>query len=223
MNPLKKLPFWRRYTTKQNATWWTHRKIDWVKGYLETWNHPHRGVLAYYCSTVPWQSMIEVGCASGPNLFHFAKSFPGRDIGGVDVNPDAIALARQVLEIARPNMPSNIAYAEVGTGDKSFLGDKCTDLILTESTLIYVGPLKIKSYLREFKRVARKNVVLYEFYSPSFWKRLTMPLSGYWAHNYKRLLKQVGFDDIRIIKLPKEAWPESENHQLYGHIIIANV
>ena len=71
-------------TTEEHTKYWSERKIDWVKSYLELWNHPHRNYLSYRCSLFPWQSMIEVGCASGPNLFHFIKRFPGRDIGGVD-------------------------------------------------------------------------------------------------------------------------------------------
>ena len=206
-------------TTEEHTKYWSERKIDWVKSYLELWNHPHRNYLSYRCSLFPWQSMIEVGCASGPNLFHFIKRFPGRDIGGVDVSKDAIDVARQVLDIAKLSMPSRIAFAEVCSGDNIFIGDQCTDLVLTDMMLIYVDPFKIKGYLKEFKRIGRKKLVFYEFYSPRLWDRLKMMWRGYYAHNYPKLLKELGFDDIIINKLPPESWPESELHQRFGHII----
>lgn len=210
-------------STKKNTDYWANRKIDWVKSYLELWNHPHRAMLAYRCSLFKWESMLEVGCASGPNLFHFLKAFPNRDIGGVDLNEDAIKVARQVLELRRLQMPSRTVYAEVASGNNIFIGDQSTDLVLTDMTLIYVDPLKIKSYLKEFKRLARVKVVFYEFYSPRLWDRLRMMWRGYYAHNYPKLLKNMGFDDIIVTKLPPESWPESKQHQKFGYIIEASV
>ena len=39
----------------------------------------------------------------------------------------------------------------------------------------------------------------------------------------KKLLEKHGFFDISLFKIPKEAWPESDLQQKYGHIIIARV
>lgn len=210
-------------TTEKHTDYWANRKINWVESYLSLWNHPHRSYVANRLSLFQWQSLIEVGCASGPNLFHLIKRFPRRDIGGVDVNKDAIEVARQVLELARDQMPSRTAYAEVTTGDNIFIGDQCTDVILTDMALIYVDPFKIKRYLKEFKRVARNKLVFYEFYSPKLWDRLKLTWRGYYTHNYPKLLREMGMDDIIITKLPPESWTESETHQKYGHIIECNI
>jgi len=210
-------------STITNEKFWKERKIDWVQSYLSLWNHPHRHDIARTLAGLKWNSLLEVGCASGPNLLHLVNKFPGKDIGGIDVNPDAIAVAKKVLEAHKDKMPSHFVFAEVMNGDAIFIGDKATDVILTDMTLIYVDPQSIKRYLKEFRRVARGHVVFYEFYSPKWWERWNLSRKGYWTHNYPKLLKKLGYDDIIIKKLPPTSWPESEVHQKFGYIIQATI
>ena len=134
----KKLPFWRRYTTKQNADWWARRQIDWKSSYLDTWDHPHRSVISAILSNFSWLSLIEVGCGPAPNLINIIKKFKGRQLGGVDVNPEAIALAKKTF---------TDGLFKVCPGNDVMLSDKATDVTLTDMALIYVAPLKIDSYI----------------------------------------------------------------------------
>lgn len=214
---LKRLPFWRNYTTNQHLKWWTNRKIDWKTDYLDTWNHPHRNVISAILATFSWLSLIEIGCGSGANLINILKKFTGKkmQLGGVDVNPEAIELAKKTF---------TDGLFKVCQGNDVMLSDKSTDVVLTDMTLIYVGPTKIDSYIEELKRIGRNHVVLCEFHSTNPFKRLWLKVySGYNAHNYKKLLEKHGFYDISSYKLAPADWPEGTYQKDFGYIFIARI
>lgn len=124
-----------------------------------------------------WFSLIEIGCGAGANLANIARNFNDRQLGGVDVNKDAIEVANKAL---------TGAHLQVGRGDDVMMSDDSTDIVLSDMYLIYVGPRKIKEHLKEMRRLARKYVILCEFHSNSWWKRLYVRFkSGYHAHDYQ--------------------------------------
>jgi ubiquinone/menaquinone biosynthesis C-methylase UbiE len=202
-------------STRSWSTWWKHRKIDWKKDYLSTWNHPHRSVVVGALRLFKWLSLMEIGCGGGANLVKIIKEFPGRQIGGIDISPSAIALCQEAI---------HGGVFKVGSGDDVMLSDKSTDVILSDMMLIYVGPLKIRKYLLEMKRLARNYVVLCEFHSTSIRQRLLLKLtSGYNAYDYRTLLTKMGFYDILEYKLKEEDWPGGNPQKTFAYIIIARV
>jgi ubiquinone/menaquinone biosynthesis C-methylase UbiE len=211
----KKLPFWRNYTTTQHMKWWAKRQIDWKTSYLDTWNHPHRNIIVAALRTINWMSLIEIGCGPGPNLVKILKNFQGKQLGGIDVNEEAIKLARKTF---------TDGLFKVSPGNDVMLSDKATDVALTDMALIYVGRLQIGSYIEELKRISRNHVVLCEFHSNSLWKRLWLKMvSGYNAHDYKKLLEKHGFYDIISYKLQPEDWPEGTHQKDFAHVFVARV
>lgn len=201
-------------TTEHYKDYWINRKIDWGEHY-QNWDHPHRFLLTHVLKSIPWFSLIEVGCAAGANLINIVKGIPGRQIGGIDISPDAIAQAEKNFKGA---------MLKVGSGDNIMLSDNSTDVILTDMTLIYVGGRDIDRYIKELKRVARNYVVLCEFDSQSWWSRLKLKFdSGYNAHDYGKLLTKHGFYDITKYKIPPELWDNGEPQKTYGYIIVARV
>jgi len=199
--------------TKDHTKWWINREIDWNKDYLQTWNHPHRKVLSDILGRWNWGSLVEIGCASGPNLVRFAKDHPNKQIGGIDVNPDAIALARQALKGA---------YLNVSSVEDIMMSDDSTDIVLTDMALIYVNnPHKA---MKEIKRIARNYVVFCELHTKSLWARLKLKWSsGYNAHNYHKLLTQYGYEQITAIKITEDMWPGGNPQKDYGYIYLAKV
>lgn len=208
-------------TTDKWKNWWKHREIDWKKHYLVSFNHPHRRVISAALRLFPWLSLFEIGVGGGANLVRIIKDFPGRQIGGADINKDAIALCNETFKGG---------YFKVGSGDNLMVSDKAGDVILTDMTLIYVSPLKIDKYLNEMKRLARSYVVLCEFHSASWWNRLALYLNeGYYAHNYEKCLRKIGFYDLYLYKLRPEDWPEEngmaghEPQKTFAYVIVAKV
>lgn len=220
--------FATRQTTKQHHNYWKNRKIDWNRHYTDTWNHPHREVICNKLRSWKWVSILEVGCASGPNLIKIWGQFPKADVAGVDINPDAIQTAQNIFRDLTKDWFKEfgvrrvLPWFKVNSANNIMISDDATDIIMSDRTLIYVGSRDIKKYLLEMKRVTRNRIMLVEFHHKSWWKRLVCKLkTGYNAHNYKKLLEEIGFYNVEVEKLPKGLWGENDRHEDYNFIITA--
>lgn len=186
-------------TTKSQTKYWTDRKINWKESYFDTWNHPHRFVLTALLRTFNWTSLMEVGVGGGANLANILKHTKGKQLGGIDVNEDAIEFCQKTFRGG--------VFKKGNTEDLPF-SDKSVDVILSDMTYIYVGPIAIHKHIKEIRRVTRGQVVLCEFYEPNPIKRLWYWWKhGYFFHNWKKILEKYGFYDIFMVKLPEDAWP----------------
>lgn len=202
-------------TTKDHLEYWQNRKIDWDASYLQTWNHPHRYLITHVLKSFNWYSLFEIGCGAGANLVNIVKQIPERQVGGIDINADAIALAEQTFKGGS---------FKVGDALDIMMSDKGTDVLLSDMCLIYAGPKKIHEYIKEIKRVTRNRVLFCEFHHESLWKRWWLRLrTGYNAYDYKKLLKKHGFYDIQVWKIPEESWPGGNPQKTFGYIILAKV
>ena len=210
MNLIKKFPFYRRYSTSQNQKYWAKRK-GW-EDYQNTADHPHRHFITNILRQLKWISLVEIGCGSGPNLINITKSIPGKQLGGIDINPEAIELCKKTFKGG---------HFRVSSADDIMMTDKGTDIVLSDMFLIYVGPLKINNYLKEIRRIARNHVVLVEYHHRSWWRRQCLRVfSGRHAYDYKKRLQKLGFEDVSIIKMPQF---EEDNEQSFRQLIIAKV
>lgn len=217
------MPIFGIKTTKAHKEYWRDRKIDWVQSYLTgidpatnrpMWDHPHRTLLTWVLKSYNWVSLWEVGCASGANLVKFTKEFTGKQYGGSDVNPDAIETAKKTFNGARFHVESV---------EDLLMSDASVDVVLSDATLIYIGPNKIDQAMHEITRVARNNILLCEFHEKNPWKRLWLRIkTGYNSYDYQKLLERHGCYDITIIKIPKDFWPGFP-WEKHGYIISARV
>lgn len=208
-NLIKKLPFYRRYTTSQNTSYWSQRKLGWEE-YLNTVNHQHRHFITHVLKKINWISLIEIGCGSGPNIANIVQSFEGRQLGGIDINPEAIEICRKTFKGG---------HFRVGDASDMMMTDKSTDIILSDMFLIYVGPFKINKHIKEIKRVARNYVVLCEYHNESWWRRQWLRVfSGRHAYDWRKRLERHGFYDILTIKIPQF---EEDNEQDCRYLIVA--
>lgn len=208
-------------TTKQHSDYWKNRKIDWIKHYAATWTHPHRQFIIDKLRTFPWVSIIEVGCACGPNLMRILSHFPRADVGGIDINEDAIKTAEDIFGNALKGTGRS-AWFKVNSGDNIMISDNATDIVLSDMSLIYVGPTQIKKYLLEMKRITRNRIMLMEFHHKNPIKRWLLKWrSGYNAYDYRTLLKKCGFFNIQVEKLPPEMWDNHDPQKTYAYLITA--
>lgn len=190
--------------------------MDWDKDYTSTTDHPHRLLIIKYLEQFAWGSLMEVGCASGPNLINILKRWPNRDVGGVDVNEDAI-------KVAKTHLPPH-AFLMACPAHDIFMSDKSTDVTISDMTLIYVGPHMIKKTLDEIERITRQRVIFCDFHHPSWIKRSALKwATGYYAYDYEKMLEKRGWYDVRVQKIPEELWPGGEPQKTYGYIISAKL
>lgn len=202
----------RNRTTKKHKAFWKNRKIDWKESYLSTWDHPHRKLIIHALKMFDWFSLWEVGCGPGANLVKITEQLPGHQLGGGDINEDAIELAKQTFIGGR---------FHVEESDNILLSDDSVDVVLSDAHLIYYGPTEIKKVLSEMIRATRTHLVLCEYHSTSWWERLMIRLkTGYNAYNYEQLLESLGCYSVRLIKIPQSYWPDTMWGK-YGYIIMA--
>jgi len=121
---------------------------------------------------------LEIGCASGPNLYLLAKKFPEIKLYGIDISKKAIEIGKKKFN------EEKILNVILETGNPSDLQkffNKSIDIIFSDACLIYISPKKINSVVEEMVRIAKKAIILCEQHSDnsnSFY-------NGNWGHNYK--------------------------------------
>lgn len=201
-------------TTKQQSNYWKNRKIDWKTHYTDSADHPHRDLIVWMLASIPFTSLWEVGVGGGANLVAIVKKLKNKQLGGSDVNADAIAQCQKVFQ-------NGLFHVE--PGNDLLMSDKSVDIILSDATLIYVDPLQIDSYLKEFKRVARSYVVLCEFHSRSWWKRQLARFRGYHVYDYRKRMEKLGYFDIMVQHIPEKYWPGTDKNTEFRTIITARV
>lgn len=204
---------YRMFTkTKHNEKYWKDRKIDWKLAYW-TPEHPHRDMIIKELERFNFGSIFEIGCGSGANLYRIHQAYPQTQFGGIDISNDAIVMAKQMLPQAQ--------ILDVGVADDIYFSDKSIDVIMTDAALIYIGKDKIDKVMKEITRIARTGVVLCEFHSENWWKRLALSFGSHLnAYDYKKLLEKYGCYDIKFTKIPKKVWPILP-WVTYGYIVSA--
>lgn len=151
---------------------------------------------------------------AGANLKKILHHFQNKSLGGSDVNPDAIAFCEKTF--------SNGMFHVEGA-ESLFMSNNSTDVVLSDATLLYTPPWKIRKVLAELKRVARNRLILCELHESSLWKRWVYRLrTGYNVYDYRKLLEELGAYDIQLVKIPKEMWP-GDPWQRFGYVIKANL
>jgi len=203
--------------TTVDELYWRFRSEAWAEKYLSPQSiaHPHRQFLIGRISRYsPFESILEVGCASGPNLYLLAKQFPDIKLYGTDINKRAIKLGRRWFAAKGINCTFSVHKAE----DLRSFHDKSIDILFTDAVLVCIGPDKIEYVLKEFIRVTKKMLIFNEWHSES-------PVSIYndhWIHNYKNLLKKfMSEDKIKFTKIPENIW--AGDWAKYGYIIEVNL
>lgn len=207
------LPFQRRTNTGEHAEYWKNRKINWADHYTSTWNIPRRQMLVSFLQTFDWISLIEIGAGGGANLVAIARQLKGKQLGGMDINPDAVAHMKTLF--------TGHGIFSACPADDIMMSDKSTDVALSDMMYIYVAPKDIKRHMKELARITRNTVVLCEYHTASWWERLKLrAFSGYTAHNWKKVLEDNDFYDIMIYKVPEEMC-QDETQKKFSHIIKA--
>jgi ubiquinone/menaquinone biosynthesis C-methylase UbiE len=132
---------------------WANRHVydeKWIESYWKSRNHPHRIFLAERIGRFsPIRSILEIGCASGPNLYNIAKKFPTAEVRGIDINPLAVQKGNEWF---RQEGISNVKL-EVGKAQElTQFADKSFDVVFTDAVLIYISPDEIEQVVSSSHR-----------------------------------------------------------------------
>jgi len=204
--------------TKFNELVWRFYHVYkpyWAEGYISavSFSHPHRQLLVERISSnAPFTSVLEIGCASGPNLYLLAKRFSNVRFVGVDINPEAV---RQGNLFFKQQGMHNVSLFEGKADEVKGFPDKSFDIVFTDAVLMYIGRDKIKKVAREIQRVARKAIILVEHHSEPE-SDLGSHTEKWWLRNYIKLFEPFS-NQINTTKIPPEIW--GGNWGKFGYII----
>lgn len=206
--------YWRYYHIIKNKTW--------AEEYLSPASlaHPHRKSLVEAIeSQVPFESLLEIGCASGPNLFNLAEKFPHIKLYGVDISRHAIEVGKKFFEEKKDGAIRNVELARVKSGsDLKLFADKSLDIIITDAALIYIGEDKINELAKEMLRVAKKALILVELHT----EETKAFRNDHWIRNYRQLFQNSSKDiKLSMEKIPENIW--DGDWARYGYIITVSL
>ena len=190
--------------TKAWEDYWIKRKNGKVAGYWAAKEHPHRQLLVEAVAEYQPESVLEIGCNCGQNLYFLAKRFPKGEIWGIDINKQAVEYGQSMF---RQKGVNNVWLA-VRKADELLFADKAFDVVLTDATLIYIGRDKIIPAIEGILNIAKKGLVLVERHIDGV-GALGIYRDGLWQRDYRELL---GFyipkEQITITPIPESIWPE---------------
>jgi trans-aconitate methyltransferase len=188
--------YWLSRGTSDSKLDWAGEQQNWVDGYWQSRNHPHRDLIIKELENVPhFINLLEIGCNCGPNLSRISARWPMTSLVGIDISPEAIAVGTY-----------RVPEATLVQGDLEALSfpNKWFDVVLADAVLMYVSPERILSVMADIGRVALQNVLLLEWDDES---ELGVVKDYHWARNYEKLLYKIGAVKVDKIKITEEIWP----------------
>ena len=183
----------------QNTKYWKNRK-DCGEDYWNSREHSHRKlVVDAIQELMPAHSLLEVGCNSGPNLKRVSKVYPKMELAGMDVNKEAIELGRVCI----PNIDLQVGDIR---DDLVKFENKSFDVVLSDAVLIYTKPKNIEDIAKHFVRIAKKGIVLIEYFSDSVLGEIK---NSHWARDYSQIFTTIGAKEVKKKKIPFKDWEDS--------------
>ena len=189
--------YWKNRQLNDKKKDWKDLSGNWVDGYTKSVDHPHRDQILDMLHSSGVNSVLEVGCNSGPNLIRISKQLPGLEIAGIDLNSAAI-------ECARNNLPWS-GNLKVGSVLDIPFPDKSFDAVLCDAVLMYISPSQIEKAMSELQRVSKYVLLLIEWHDTE--SNLGVIKDFHWARNYLQLMLKLGYTNVTAHKLTEKEWP----------------
>lgn len=147
----------------QQFIWSTRHlyKKNWAQNFLNTSEHPHRKqILEAFYSFENLTSVLDLGCGPGANIIAIRKKFSDIDLIGVDINSEALKVARAYFASKEDDRVKLIK----GRADVVPLPDKCVDVVCIDALLMFITPSLINNVITEIIRLAKKGVVINDYH-----------------------------------------------------------
>lgn len=159
------------------------------------------------------KSVIELGCASGRNLYTLQRRYPDMELHGIDINPETI-------EYARGRVRGNFRVGNL-YDPGSLLEGSAPDVIFTMGVLIHIHPQALPELVRKIARHARQYLIFCEQISetdevvkgPAWWRPSRKVTGDYiqWSPNLPGILKTLGLS-FDLSDVPAELQANGARH-----------
>ena len=172
----------------QELIWkWKHfYDKDWTTTSLESIDLEHRkNLLSVLSSLNNINSIMEIGCASAPNLRLIRDKLPNAKLVGIDINKKAIKTAKNYfLSINDDNTEFFIKPAD----KLDSFPDESFDVLFSQAVLVFVPPSNIRKVIHGMLRISKKYIVLNEYHLDGEPNGLFD--GGRWIYDYSAIIKE---------------------------------
>ena len=103
------------------------------------------GVVVAY---MPFETLLDVGCATGPDLFLYSLAFPNAKLTGIEIDQDNVKQAKGSFKIIQSDLRDELPK----TPDKSY------DIVTSNGVMMYHD----FKYINDLIRIAKKAVIMSE-------------------------------------------------------------
>lgn len=198
---------------------WRRQGAPTEEEFQEVVEHPHRDFLVnQILKWAPFETVLEIGCNAGQNLYLLAVKYPAASFYGIDINPQFV---RAGMELLRGKGIKNVSLQVGKADDLSSFASRSYDLCFSDATLMYLGPDKITKSLQQIARITRKGIILNE------WSRnvagseeRSLWYDFHWVHDYGSIFRDLfPQSKIRKTKIPPEHWLPGGGWEKYGMLI----
>ena len=113
----------------------------------------------------PPHSILDVGCGGGLFTITLAKAYPGANIVGLDISPEAIAFAKERLNSLKPSV-SNVSFI---LSETPRLNEQLTFDVVT-ATLVchHLSDEELIEFIKQACRTAKQAVILNDLHRHLF-------------------------------------------------------
>ena len=172
----------------QNCLWrWRHLYTkNWAKTSLESKDEYNRNLITSVITSFDnVQSVLEIGCASAPNLRRLREKLPSAQLTGIDINKQAIRTANDYFRSVNDDKVNLLARTADQLDD---FKDKSFDVVFTQAVLISITPPNINKVIAEMIRLSSKAVVFNEYHldgaKEGFFDH------GRWVYDYYSIIRR---------------------------------
>lgn len=156
-------------TPVHNADYWLKRPLNdkhldwnlaknWIEDYWQSQSHPHRQLILNVLKELEFDSLLELGCNCGPNLALISKTFPGKRLLGIDIEP-------RVIERAKDEVRET--HFQLGNITNLPWDTQSVDVVLADATFMYLDDEELRLALNEIERVVKGTVIVIDRFSPA--------------------------------------------------------
>jgi len=172
----------------QKCMWgWKHLyKKNWTKTSLASKDLAHRDQLTSVIASLDnVQSVLEIGCASAPNLRLLREKLPSAQLSGIDINKQAIHTANDYFRSVNDDKVNLLARSADQLDD---FQDKSFDVVFSQAVMLYIPPPNINKVIAEMLRLSKNAVVFNEYHLDGAEEGLFD--NGRWVYDYFTIIRR---------------------------------
>ena len=159
---------------------------SWTKISLGSKDLPHRDqLISSITSFDNVQSVLEIGCAAGPNLRRLREKLPSAQLVGIDINKQAIRTANNYFSSVNDDKVKLLARRADQLAD---LPDNNFNVVFSQAVLVCIPPSSINQVIADMIRLSSDGIVLNEYHLEGADKGFFD--SGRWVYDYYEIIRR---------------------------------